>query len=88
MLPSVIGGPAGAWGSSVAWFQEDQGASSALFSYHRLVPVSALVLVILNLPAAIAVRAVLTIIYPATAVTMWTNLHCQHLLFQSSITEA
>ena len=37
------GGPVGAWGSSVAWFQEDQGASSALFSYHRLVPVSALV---------------------------------------------
>ena len=36
------GGPAGAWGSSVAWFQEDQGASSALLSYHRLVPVSAL----------------------------------------------
>ncbi len=47
-----------------------------------------LLLVILNLPAAIAVRAVLTIIYPATAGTMWTNLHCQHLLFQSSITEA
>ena len=30
-------------------------------------------LVILNLPAAIAVRALLTIIYPATAGTMWTK---------------
>ena len=38
-----------------------------------------LLLVILNLPAAIAVGAVLTIIYPATAITMWTDLHCQHL---------
>jgi hypothetical protein len=32
-------------------------------------------LVILNLPGAIAVGAVFTITYPATAITMWANLH-------------
>jgi hypothetical protein len=37
-------------------------------------------LVILNLSATITVRAVLTIIYPATAVTTWASLHCQNLL--------
>ena len=69
MLPSVIGGPGGCLG-----FITDRG----------LVPVSALVpLIILNLSSAIAVRAVLTIIYPATAITMWTNLHCQHLFMLS-----
>jgi hypothetical protein len=31
-------------------------------------------LVILNPPGAIAVGAVLTITYPATAITMWANL--------------
>jgi hypothetical protein len=36
-------------------------------------------LVILDLSATIAVRAVLTIIYPATAITAWANLHCHHL---------
>ena len=36
-----------------------------------------LLLVILNLSTTIAVRASLTIIYPAAAITMWTNLHCQ-----------
>jgi hypothetical protein len=36
-------------------------------------------LVILDLSTTIAVRAVLTVIYPATAITMWTNLHSQHL---------
>jgi hypothetical protein len=34
-----------------------------------------LLLVILELPATIAVRAVFTTIYPATAVTMWADLH-------------
>jgi hypothetical protein len=34
-----------------------------------------LLLVILNLSSTIAVRTVLTIIYPATAVATWTNLH-------------
>jgi hypothetical protein len=44
------------------------------FSYGRW-----FLLVILDLSATIAVRAVLTIIYPATAITTWANLHCQHL---------
>jgi hypothetical protein len=41
------------------------------FSYRRW-----FLLVILNLSGTIAVRAVLTIIYPATAVTTLANLHC------------
>ncbi len=36
-------------------------------------------LVILDLSATIAVRAILPFIYPATAITTWANLHCQHL---------
>jgi hypothetical protein len=43
-----------------------------------------LLLVILNLPATIAVRAVVTIIYPTTAITMWTDLHCHARLRQCS----
>jgi hypothetical protein len=35
-------------------------------------------LVILNLPGAIAVGAVLAVIYPAAAITMWTNLHAAY----------
>jgi hypothetical protein len=34
-------------------------------------------LVIFNLSGTIAVRAVFTIIYPTTAITMWTDLHCR-----------
>jgi hypothetical protein len=41
------------------------------FAYRRW-----FLLIILNLSSAIAVRAVLAITYPATAITMWTNLHC------------
>ena len=33
-------------------------------------------LVILDLTGTVAVWAILTIIYPATAITTWTNLHC------------
>jgi hypothetical protein len=33
-------------------------------------------LVIFNLSSTIAVRTILAIIYPATAITTWTDLHC------------
>jgi hypothetical protein len=37
-------------------------------------------LVMLNLSRTIAVRALLIrVIYPTTAITTWTNLHCEHL---------
>jgi hypothetical protein len=36
-------------------------------------------LVILNLSSTIAVRTILAIIYPATAITTWTDLHCERL---------
>src|SRR4029077_15380237 len=38
-----------------------------------------LLLVILNFSSTIAVRAVLPIIYPATAITVWASVHCQLL---------
>jgi hypothetical protein len=38
-----------------------------------------LLLVILNLSNPIAVGAVLTVIYPPTAIATWTNLHWQRL---------
>jgi hypothetical protein len=41
------------------------------FSYRRW-----FLLVILDPSGTIAVRAGFTITYPATAITMWTNLHC------------
>jgi hypothetical protein len=61
MPPSVIGGPGGCLGFIIMiWFP-----------YRRW-----FLLVILNLSSTIAVRTVLAITYPATAITMWTNLHC------------
>ena len=44
------------------------------FSYRR-----GLLLVILDLSSAIAVRTVVTVTYPATAVATWANLHRQCL---------
>jgi hypothetical protein len=45
-------------------------------------------LVILNLPGAIAVGAVLTITYPAAAITMRTDLHCRLLSIVTSLKSA
>jgi hypothetical protein len=49
-------------------------AVTVWFPYRRW-----LLVVILNLPGAIALRAVLTIAHPPAAITMWTNLHCRFL---------
>jgi hypothetical protein len=38
-----------------------------------------LLLIILNLSSTIAVRTVVTVTYPATAIATWANLHCQRL---------
>jgi hypothetical protein len=64
-LPSVIGGAGGC---------EVHLLILIWFPYRRW-----LLLVILNLSSTIAVGAVLSVIYPTTAITTWANLHCRHL---------
>jgi hypothetical protein len=62
-LSSIIGGQGGVLGVHLVitvWFPDQRW----------------FLLVILDLRSTIAVWAILTIIYPATATTMWTNLHC------------
>jgi hypothetical protein len=44
------------------------------FSYRRW-----LLLVILDLSSTVAVRTVVTVTDPATAIATWANLHCQRL---------
>jgi hypothetical protein len=68
----------GAWDSSSLSFRRIL-VVAVWFPYLRW-----FLLVIFNLPTTIAVRAVLAIIYPATAITMWTNLHCQLLSIEPS----
>jgi hypothetical protein len=65
MLPSVIG---------AGWVLGFHLVIRVWFPYWRW-----LLLIILNPSSTIAVRTVLTVIYPATAIATWTNLHCQRL---------
>jgi hypothetical protein len=79
MLPSVIGGPGGRMGFIHLVLGEPGNIICSLIITIWFAYLCWFLLVIFNLSSTVAVRAVVTIAYPATAITMWTDLHCRLL---------